>query len=86
MFHSNSSSKTLKFKRHITVTLLLSIYWGVPRLPKTQERDKNCLYIYRLLYRSTITHWYAICLILGGPGLKYRQGTIFQNKNEKRNV
>ena len=37
-------------------------------------------------YRSTVAHWYVICFSPGGPGFKSRQGTIFQNKNERRNV
>ena len=36
--------------------------------------------------RSTVAHWYVICFSPGGPGFKSRQGTIFQNKNEKRNL
>ena len=36
--------------------------------------------------RSTVAHWYVICFSPGGPGFKSRQGMIFQNKNERRNV
>ena len=65
----------------------------VKKMVKSYQHNKSCKLSPRdeadketIKYRSLWAHWYVISFSLGGPGFKSGQGTIFQNKNEKRKV
>ena len=57
----------------------------LPRVSNIVRIEFSPLGLTNVNNRSTVAHWYVICFSPGGPGFKSRQGTIFENKNEKRN-